>query len=74
MYANATTELAHATEAMIDESIPLAQREKRLRHAKENHQWSSKTLLEHLETCVACRTRESALRPAYNPAKHLKVD
>ena len=65
MYANATIELAHATESMIDESIPLAQREKRLRNAQENHKWSSNTLLHHLETCVACRSRESALRPTY---------
>ena len=65
MHANAITELAQATDSMTDESIPLTQREKRLHHAKDNHQWTSKTLLHHLETCVACRARESALRPAY---------
>jgi hypothetical protein len=65
MHANATTELVHATESMIDESIPLAQRERRLHNARENHKWTSRTLLHHLDTCVACRARESALRPAY---------
>lgn len=65
MYANATTELAHSTEAVTDESIPVAQRQKRLHDAQENHKWTSKTLLHHLETCTACRARESALRPSY---------
>jgi hypothetical protein len=75
MLANAIIELTAASEAMFDEAVPLHQRERRLRHAKENHTWTSTTLLEHVGRCSACRERESAFRPAYretllNPKLH----
>jgi hypothetical protein len=65
MLANAITELTAATEAMDDPSVPVEQRERRLQHARKNNTWTSSTLLEHVERCVACRERESAMRPAY---------
>jgi hypothetical protein len=70
-----TKELAAASEAMTDETIPLALRARRLHNAKENHSWTSDTLLEHAYRCSACRERESAFRPAYretllNPKLH----
>ena len=66
MLANAITELTAATEAMDDPSLPIEQRERRLQHARKNHTWTSNTLLEHVERCVACGERESAEGPAYN--------
>jgi hypothetical protein len=65
MLVNATNEMASASEAMSDPTVPQDQRERRLQHAKNNHTWTSATLLEHLRSCSACRERESALRPAY---------
>jgi hypothetical protein len=65
MLSNAITEYAAANAAMDDESIPIQQRERRLENAKKNHTWTSATLLEHVDSCSACRERESALRPAY---------
>jgi hypothetical protein len=65
MLANTIKELASATDAMNNEAIPLPVRERRLLHAKENHTWTTDTLLEHAFRCSACRERESALRPAY---------
>ena len=64
MLANAVSELAEAKEALADETTALEQRERRVQNAEKNHAWTSKMLLEHLQTCAACRTRESALRPA----------
>ena len=58
-------EVTAASEAMTDEAIPLALRVRRLQNAKENHSWTSDTLIEHAYRCSACRERESAFRPAY---------
>jgi hypothetical protein len=58
-------EVSAASEAMTDEAIPLALRVRRLQNAKENHSWTSDTLIEHAYRCSACRERESAFRPAY---------
>ena len=66
MFANATTELASARVAMADETIILVHRQKRLRDAESNHKWTSAKLLEHLNTCVACQERASAIRPAFH--------
>ncbi|MDE3105842.1 MAG: hypothetical protein KGK08_11760 [Acidobacteriota bacterium] len=71
MHANANHELLLAQQAQQDDSIPQEQRDRRLRNAQANQKWTSDTLLKHLETCSACRTRESALRPAYDPKKYL---
>jgi hypothetical protein len=65
MFANATTELSAARLAITDEAIILVHRQKRLRDAEANHRWTSAKLLEHLNTCVACQERESAIRPAF---------
>jgi hypothetical protein len=65
MLANAIIEYSAANEAMDDTTIPQSLRERRLQNAKNNHTWTSSTLLEHIERCTACRERESALRPAY---------
>jgi hypothetical protein len=65
MLVDATHEMAAASEAMSDPSIPQSQRERRLQNAKNNHTWTSTTLLEHIQRCSACRERESALHPAY---------
>ena len=65
MLANAIVEYSAANEAMDDTTVPQAQRERRFQNAKNNHAWTSATLLEHIERCTACRERESALRPAY---------
>ena len=58
-------EVSSASQAMVDETIPLALRVRRLHNAKENHSWTSDTLIEHAYRCSACRERESAFRPAY---------
>jgi hypothetical protein len=63
MVANAVTELAAAQVSLTDATVPLAQREKRVRNAEENHIWTSQMLVDHLRTCAACRARESAMRP-----------
>lgn len=65
MLVNATNEMAAASEAMSDTSVPQSQRQRRLQNAKNNHTWSSTVLFEHLQSCSACRARESAVRPAY---------
>jgi hypothetical protein len=65
MLANAIVEYAAANEALDDDTIPQALRDRRFDNAKKNHTWTSATLLEHIERCTACRERESALRPAY---------
>jgi hypothetical protein len=70
MLANATNEMAVATDALQDKSTDPQQSQRRLENARKNHAWTSSTLLEHLGRCSACRERESALRPAYKePAK-----
>ena len=65
MLVNATNELAAATDAASDKTVPVDQRERRRKNATNNHAWTSSTLLNHLTTCSACRERESALRPAF---------
>jgi hypothetical protein len=65
MFANAADELAAARKAVADESIHPAHREKRVRNAEENHRWTSATLQNHLDSCVACQARESVMRPAF---------
>ena len=65
MLANAIIEYSAANEAMDDTTIPQDLRERRFQNAKNNHAWTSSTLLEHIERCTACRERESAMRPAY---------
>jgi hypothetical protein len=65
MFANAADELAAARKAVADESVPQAHREKRVRNAEDNHRWTSTTLQNHLDSCVACQTRESVIRPAF---------
>jgi hypothetical protein len=65
MFANATDELGAARKAMADEAVLLVNREKRVRNAEENHKWTSATLIEHLNRCEACQSRESVMRPAY---------
>lgn len=65
MFANAADELAAARKAVADESVPQTHREKRARNAEDNHRWTATTLQNHLDSCVACQARESALRPAF---------
>ncbi|MCU1321213.1 MAG: hypothetical protein JWM43_862 [Acidobacteriaceae bacterium] len=65
MLVNATNELAAATDAMADPAVSQPVRQRRLENARQNHTWTSSTLLTHLQNCSACRERESAIRPAY---------
>lgn len=62
--ADTVTELGTARGTLTDESVVPSYRTKRLRDAEVNHEWANGMLSKHLHDCLACHSRESAIRPA----------